>query len=76
MWIISLLFVPYSKHWKQGQKEYWKRRMEEFNNRSHEGVVANSQDEFDHWSTPRTLMSWIIKKIKVSVLFDQEYWAC
>ena len=39
-----------------GQKvAYWKRKMEELNNRSDEGAVTDSQDEFDHGVHPRTL---------------------
>ena len=53
MQIISLLFIPYSKCQKQGQKVvYWKRKMEELNNRSDEGAVMDSQDEFDHGVCP------------------------
>ena len=53
MWMISLLFVPYSKCQEQGQKvSYWKRKREEFSNRSDEGAVMDSQDEFDHGVHP------------------------
>ena len=53
MQMISLLFVPYSKCQKQEEKvAYWKRKMEELNNRSDEGAVMDSQDEFDHGVCP------------------------
>ena len=53
MLMISLLLVPCSKCWQQGQKVvYWKRKIEELNNRPDEGAVMDSQDEFDHGVCP------------------------
>ena len=38
---------------EQGQKvAYCKRKMEEFNNRSDEGAVTDSQDKFDQGGPP------------------------
>ena len=79
MQMISLLFIPYSKSWKQGQKVvYWMRKMSELNNRSDEGAVMDSHDEFDHGSAPGNLTSWVIEKTLrlVFVIFCQGYQAC
>ena len=46
MWLVVL----YSKHWKQAK--YWKRKMEEYNKRSDEGAIRDSQDEFNHGVHP------------------------
>ena len=32
--------------------KYWKRKMQEYNERSDEGTNMNSQDEFDHGVHP------------------------
>ena len=53
MWIINLLVILYGKCWKQEKRmakmaKYWKRKMQEYNERSDKGAVNDSQDEFDH----------------------------
>ena len=50
MQIIGLLVIHYNKCWKQEKRvaKYWKQKMEEYNERSDEGVIMDSQDEFDH----------------------------
>ena len=54
MWIISLLVNLYSKHekWEKMVVKYWKRKMEEYKERSDEGAIMDSQDEFDHGVCP------------------------
>ena len=57
MQIINLLFILYSKNQKQEKGmertvKYWKRKMQEYNERSDKGVVTDSQDEFDHGVHP------------------------
>ena len=53
MWIINLLAFLYSKHekWEKLAK-YWKKKMEEYNERLDEGTIMESQDEFDHGVHP------------------------
>ena len=70
MLIISLLVVLYSKQWKQ--PKYWKRKMEEYNERSDEGAVMDSQDEFDHGVCP--MDSYVMgyqERIRLALPFDQ-----
>ena len=70
MWIMSLLVVLYSKHRKQEKRvaRYWKRKMEEYNKRSDEGAIMDSQDEFNHGVHPMDPNVMVYWKNKVGVV--------
>ena len=53
MWIINLLVFLYSKLWKwEKMAKYWKRKMQEYNERLDKGAIMDSQDELDHGVHP------------------------
>ena len=53
MQMINLLAFLYSKHQKwEKMSRYWKKKMEEYNERSDEGAIMDSQDEYDHGVHP------------------------
>ena len=73
MQIKGLFLILYSKHQKQAK--YLKQKMEDYNKRSDEGAVMDSQDEFDHGVHPMDPNVMGYKKIRLVLTFDQEYWA-
>ena len=49
--------------------KYWKRKIQEYNERLDKGAIMDSQDKFDHGVHPMAPMSWSIKnKVGVVIL--------